>query len=131
MPALPDWLWILLTIFLGVLLLLAAVAVWAARQIGVRLLLGRLNRLSLLRRVALVRGLAFDRRVPLLARVIPWLLVGYLVSPIDLIPDFIPVFGQLDDIAIVAFGLWLMLRLIPPELLEEHLRREERTLPLP
>ncbi len=129
MPALPDWLWILAALLLGTLLALAAIAIWAARQLGVRLLLGRLNRLSLLRKVAVVRGLAFDRRVPLPARAIPWLLVGYLLSPIDLIPDFIPVLGQLDDVAIVAVGLWLMRRMIPPEVLEEHLRREERPVP--
>lgn len=125
MPALPEWLWILIALVLGTLLAFSALAIWAVRQVGVRLLLGRLNRLSLLRKVAVVRGLAFDRRVPILARAIPWLLVGYLLSPIDLIPDFIPVLGQLDDVAIVAIGLWLMLRLVPPALLEEHLGREE------
>jgi uncharacterized membrane protein YkvA (DUF1232 family) len=45
---------------------------------------------------------------------------AYAVSPIDLIPDFIPVLGYLDDLILVPAGLWLVLRLIPPEVLAEH-----------
>jgi len=45
---------------------------------------------------------------------------GYALSPIDLIPDFIPVLGYLDDLIIVPFGIWLAVRLIPPEIIAEH-----------
>jgi len=45
---------------------------------------------------------------------------GYALSPIDLIPDFIPVLGYLDDLIIVPLGIWLALRLIPPEIIAEH-----------
>lgn len=50
-----------------------------------------------------------------------WLTLAYAASPIDLIPDFIPVFGQLDDLVVVPLGLWLALRLIPRDVYERHL----------
>jgi uncharacterized membrane protein YkvA (DUF1232 family) len=48
--------------------------------------------------------------------------VAYAVSPIDLIPDFIPVLGALDDLIIVPLGMLVVRRLIPNEIYEEHLR---------
>ena len=47
-----------------------------------------------------------------------WLI--YFLSPIDLIPDFIPVLGYLDDLLIVPAGIWLSLKRIPPEVIAEH-----------
>lgn len=62
-----------------------------------------------------------DPRVPRPAKaVLPALLV-YLAMPIDLVPDFIPVLGQLDDLLVLALGAWLFLRLCPREVLAEHL----------
>jgi uncharacterized membrane protein YkvA (DUF1232 family) len=49
--------------------------------------------------------------------------VAYALSPIDLIPDFIPVLGLLDDIVLVPLGLMLVVRLIPPPVLAEHRER--------
>jgi uncharacterized membrane protein YkvA (DUF1232 family) len=46
---------------------------------------------------------------------------AYIVLPIDLIPDFVPVLGQLDDIAVVLLGLDLFIRSAPPNIVEEHL----------
>ena len=72
------------------------------------------------REVAFAHGLAADPRVPRLAR---WLLLAavlYALSPIDLIPDFIPVLGLLDDLVIVPLLLWLALRQIPPAVVAEH-----------
>ena len=54
-----------------------------------------------------------DTRVPLLARFVIGLVVAYALSPIDLIPDFIPVIGYLDDILILPLGIWLAIRLTP------------------
>jgi uncharacterized membrane protein YkvA (DUF1232 family) len=54
-----------------------------------------------------------DPRVPLLAKVIISLVVGYVLSPIDFIPDFIPIIGYLDDFLLVPIGIWLAMRLIP------------------
>lgn len=60
-----------------------------------------------------------DPRVPWYAKIIILLLLGYLVSPIDLIPDFIPVIGYLDDLLILSFALYILLRLIPKEVFQE------------
>src|SRR5437667_5706606 len=60
-----------------------------------------------------------DPRVPLYARIFAALVVGYAFSPIDLIPDPIPVLGYLDDLIIVPAGIALTLRLIPPEVLAD------------
>ena len=57
---------------------------------------------------------ARDPRTPWYARAFALLVLAYALSPIDLIPDFIPVLGYLDDLLLVPAGLWLALRLIPP-----------------
>jgi uncharacterized membrane protein YkvA (DUF1232 family) len=62
---------------------------------------------------------ARDERTPWYAKALAAVVVGYAVSPIDLIPDFIPVIGYLDDILLVPLGLWLVRRLIPAEVMED------------
>ena len=58
--------------------------------------------------IALVRRLLIDPRVRWRHRLVLWALLGYLVSPIDLVPDFIPVLGHLDDVLVAALVLrWL------------------------
>jgi len=63
---------------------------------------------------------AQDPRVPWIAKVLASAVAAYALSPIDLIPDFIPVLGHLDDLIIVPLGIVLAVRLIPPELMAEH-----------
>ena len=63
---------------------------------------------------------ARDPRTPWLAKVLALMIAAYAVSPIDLIPDFIPVLGYLDDLVIVPLGIFLVVRLIPSELMAEH-----------
>jgi uncharacterized membrane protein YkvA (DUF1232 family) len=64
--------------------------------------------------------LAFrDPRVPWYAKVLIAGIVGYALSPIDLIPDFIPIIGYLDDMVIVPAGVYLALKMIPAEVLGE------------
>lgn len=58
-------------------------------------------------------------RTPMLAKLIAGLVVAYALSPIDLIPDFIPVLGYLDDIIILPAGIALVLRLLPASVLAE------------
>ena len=70
--------------------------------------------------VRLLARLARDRSLPLGVRVRLWLLLAYLAMPFDLIPDFIPVLGLLDDALLIPAGLWLFRRLLPPGLIEEH-----------
>ena len=60
---------------------------------------------------------ARDPRTPWMARVLAVAVAAYALSPIDLVPDFIPVLGYLDDVLIVPLGLWLVIRFIPPEVL--------------
>ena len=62
---------------------------------------------------------AHDPRVPTLARLLAVAVAAYALSPIDLIPDFIPVLGWLDDLLIVPLGLWAVRRLIPDALWAE------------
>ena len=60
-----------------------------------------------------------DPRVPWLAKGIAFFTAAYALSPVDLIPDFIPVLGLLDDLLIVPAGIWLALRLIPPKVMAD------------
>ena len=63
---------------------------------------------------------ARDPRTPWHARALGLLVAAYALSPIDLIPDFIPVLGLLDDAVLIPAGIWLFLKLLPPGLFEEH-----------
>ncbi|WP_291547072.1 YkvA family protein [Bosea sp. (in: a-proteobacteria)] len=61
-----------------------------------------------------------DPRTPWPVRWLAIAIVAYALSPIDLIPDFIPVLGYLDDLVIVPGGIFLLVQLIPPEVMREH-----------
>jgi uncharacterized membrane protein YkvA (DUF1232 family) len=63
---------------------------------------------------------ARDPRVPWYAKGLALAVAAYAASPIDLIPDFIPVIGYLDDLIIVPLGILLVIKLIPPEIMAEH-----------
>jgi uncharacterized membrane protein YkvA (DUF1232 family) len=63
---------------------------------------------------------ARDPRVPWYAKALALAVAAYAFSPIDLIPDFIPVIGYLDDLMIVPLGIALVIRLIPPDIMAEH-----------
>ena len=68
---------------------------------------------------------ARDPRTPLLPKLLCGFVVAYALSPIDLIPDFIPVLGYLDDVILLPGLMWLAIRLMPPHLLEENRRRAD------
>jgi uncharacterized membrane protein YkvA (DUF1232 family) len=68
---------------------------------------------------------ASDPRVPWYAKVVAGCVAAYALSPIDLIPDFIPVLGYLDDLILVPLGIALAVRLIPAELFQELRRKAE------
>jgi uncharacterized membrane protein YkvA (DUF1232 family) len=61
-----------------------------------------------------------DPRVPWYAKALAVCVAGYALSPIDLIPDFVPVLGYLDDVILVPLGIVLVVKLIPPEIMAEH-----------
>jgi uncharacterized membrane protein YkvA (DUF1232 family) len=63
---------------------------------------------------------ARDPRTPWYARAFGLLVTAYALSPIDLIPDFIPVLGLLDDIILIPAGIWLFVKMLPPGRFEEH-----------
>lgn len=74
----------------------------------------------------LVWALARDPRVPTRQKLVLGAIAGYLVFPLDLIPDFIPVIGQLDDLGVLIFGLDFFIRNAPPDVVEEHMGRIAR-----
>ncbi|MGB9685561.1 MAG: YkvA family protein [Rectinema subterraneum] len=78
-------------------------------------------------RVSIVYYLAKSGQLPRSTKVLAALTIGYLVSPIDLIPDFIPVLGQLDDLLIVPLLVGLTLRSVPRPLVREAAKKAART----
>ena len=82
----------------------------------------RLKEYALLvpRLVKLLWRLTRDPRVPARSKATLVLLMGYIVSPVDLIPDFLPGVGQLDELVIAAFALDQMLNRVPAEVVREH-----------
>ena len=70
--------------------------------------------------IRLVRRLASDRSLPRGVRIRLWLLLAYLLSPIDLVPDFVPVLGYADDVVVVAWALRSVVRRAGREALIRH-----------
>lgn len=80
------------------------------------------------RDVVAVYFAARDPETPLVVRALALVVAAYALSPIDLIPDFIPVLGYLDDLLIVPLGLVVVIRLLPPHVLASS--REKATIAL-
>lgn len=113
--------WADLLISIGAALLLVWVVVVVALFRSGRGLRGMTDAARLLPDlVRLLSRLARDPGLPRGVRIRLWLLLGYLVSPLDLIPDFIPVVGYADDALIVAIALRSVVRAAGPEPLERH-----------
>jgi uncharacterized membrane protein YkvA (DUF1232 family) len=73
--------------------------------------------------VTLYIALYKDRRTPKISKALLWCALGYFFLPFDLIPDFIPLIGQLDDLIIVPGLIYISLRFIPKSLYREHHKR--------
>lgn len=86
----------------------------------------RLRGLSLRRRLQLAWRLRRDQRVPPIAKIVLLVVIIYVLSPINVIPRWLPIVRKLDNLLIVAAGFWLLTKLIPPHLLEEHLNALEK-----
>ena len=71
----------------------------------------------------LVWGLARDPRVPIGQKAVLGAMAAYLAFPIDIIPDFIPVIGELDDVAVLILGLDWFIRNAPEDVVDEHMAR--------
>ena len=75
-----------------------------------------------IRQLRLAWRLFRDQRVPVWTKLIPPLVLTYIIFPVDLIPDLTVGLGQLDDIAVLLLGLKLFIELSPPDVVREHLR---------
>ena len=112
---------VLVCVVLGVV----AWLIWRRVDLEERALVKRVIRLRLRDKLHLAVALTREPRIPLAVRAIPPALILYLATPIDVIPDFIPVIGQLDDLLIVVIGIGLLLRFTPRYVLEDHIARLE------
>ncbi len=74
------------------------------------------------RTLQLVWRLLADSRVPLLPKLIIPIVIAYVVSPLDLVPDLIPIAGQLDDIGVIFLGIRFFIEMCPPNIVMEHRR---------
>lgn len=106
-------------------LVLAALAVWWLASKRTKAIAGRVRDLPWRYKLKLAARLLRDDRIPLLVRALLPAMVVYLSLPIDLVPDFIPVLGQLDDVLVLIVGIVLLVKLTPGQLLEEHLAAME------
>ena len=75
--------------------------------------------------VFLLYGSLDDPRMPLHVKILALMIVAYIISPIDIIPDFIPVLGLLDEVILVPIMLSFTVRLIPGEIRQEYQQRDE------
>jgi uncharacterized membrane protein YkvA (DUF1232 family) len=123
-----EVLWVALAVIgVGLLLwiALAAFVFWRILRSDERKLAKRIAKLPFFDKISLAGALFREQRIGLTPRLIALALVLYLAMPLDLIPDFIPVLGYLDDILIVGIGAILLLRSIPRHIIEEHVGRFE------
>lgn len=98
--------------------------VWKIRRDRrLRLVMSSVQGLSWPQRASLIAALARDPRLPWRVRLVPLVVAAYIASPLDLIPDFIPLLGRLDDMVVIAMAFRFAERSLPPGLIEEHLRR--------
>jgi len=84
---------------------------------------------QLKKNIAVLRLAYLDQRTPVYAKILPVIIVGYAFSPIDLIPDFIPVLGFVDDAILLPALIWLAIRLIPSEIMEDCRKKAATTNP--
>lgn len=75
--------------------------------------------------IQVYRSILRDARTPLISKILLWLAVGYLVLPFDLIPDWIPLLGHVDDIVLVPFCIILAMLFIPKEVILDHRKMVE------
>jgi uncharacterized membrane protein YkvA (DUF1232 family) len=121
----PAWQWFLIGFGLALALyaLVVAALLVAGRRTDARALATFIPDCLIL-----FRGLVRDHRVPASRKLLLVALIAYLAMPFDLVPDFIPVAGQLDDAIIVALVLRTLVRTGGPDLVREHWRGPQRSL---
>ena len=105
--------------------LFALTAVLMLRWLGKREPYSNFIKLRTRRKLTFVRLMMGDDRVPMYVKFIPVLLLLYLTSPIDLVPDFIPVLGYLDDVVIALLALALIIKLTSGPVVLDLLQRAQ------
>jgi uncharacterized membrane protein YkvA (DUF1232 family) len=123
-----TFVWITLGVVAGLLLAAVAVAAflwWKIYTSDEKKLARRIAKLDFRDKLSLAGSVFTDARIPPVTRIVAVALVLYLASPLDLIPDFIPVVGFADDLLIVMIGAGFILRTIPREVIVEHVERFE------
>ena len=126
-----DWqtiLWIILGFIVAwvlFFLLAGAFLYWRYQTSQEKSLIRRVGKLDFRDKLSLAGDIFRDGRIGMTPRLITIALVPYVAMPFDLIPDFIPVLGHLDDLVILGIAAWVLVRSIPPEVIEEHLSRYE------
>lgn len=123
------WQYALISVLVALLVLgIAAFILWRTASGRTKRLAERLQALPWRSRFELACRLVADDRIPLAVRAIPALLVLYLALPLDLVPNFIPVLGQLDDVAVVSVAAGIFARFTPLQVIDEHIAElESRT----
>jgi uncharacterized membrane protein YkvA (DUF1232 family) len=81
---------------------------------------------SLKRNITALYFAYLDPRTPLFAKALALLVVVYALSPLDLVPDFIPVLGYLDDLILLPLGIWFALRIIPSDVMADARQQATR-----
>jgi uncharacterized membrane protein YkvA (DUF1232 family) len=97
---------------------------------GLRERIGQSAR-KLKREIIVIYFAARDPRTPWWIRFLALLIAGYVLSPIDLIPDFIPVLGYLDDVVLVPLAIKLLMRMLPPGVVADARERAAKAGPWP
>lgn len=77
-------------------------------------------RLQFKRYLTLCKALYKDPRTPTVSKILLWLAIGYALLPFDLIPDFIPILGHLDDLVIIPGLIYLAIQFIPKDVYQKH-----------
>jgi uncharacterized membrane protein YkvA (DUF1232 family) len=126
----PLWFWALIGAIVA-LLILAVATPWLLRRLArpQQALVRRIGKLPWRAKAQLACALMRDPRLPISVRLVIPAAVLYLVLPLDIIPDFIPILGQLDDLLVLLVAMRLIMRSIPEALLDEHIARLERIEP--
>lgn len=115
------WEWLLLALLVLVVVCVAAYLLVRATRRGRRFMA-----LPIADKGRFGRNLLADRQIPWYAKLVMVVAIGYLAMPFDIIPDFVPVIGQLDDVLLVSLAVVLLLVMIPGDRFDAALTSTER-----
>jgi uncharacterized membrane protein YkvA (DUF1232 family) len=76
--------------------------------------------------VTLYSSLMKDPRTPARSRYLPWIALAYLIFPLDIVPDLLPIIGQTDDLTVIVMLVWLAISAISDGQYDEHRRKKQR-----